>query len=143
MSKGKQPLGRLALAFAALMTVAGAAAPSLADDDRWDRRDGNREWRWDGGGDWRHDNDGWRHDGWRNNWRHDDRRWGHNWGPGWGNNWGPGWGNNWRKHRPSYVYVYPQPYYYQPQPYYYRPRPYHQGYYARPSYNFVIPLHID
>ena len=77
-------------------------------------------------------------DNWQwNNGYHRDRNWGdddngHNWRHG--NN---GWGNNWRHddHYPRYVYVRPRPYYY-PQPYYY-------DYYGRPSFNFIIPLHID
>lgn len=128
MSKRKTVIGRLALAFAALLTVLAVSGPTLADDDwrRWGR-DNDRHWS---------DNDG-RRD-------HDNRRdWGHGNG-GWGNNWNNnrrhsnnGWGNNWRRndHYPRYVYVRPRPYYY-PQPYYY-------DYYARPSFNFVIPLHID
>lgn len=156
MSNGKKRLGGLALAFAAVMAVFAAAGPALADDDGGRRWNGDREWRWDGGGggSWRHDmegwrdngrrNDGWQRDGWRNNWRNDGWRndgwrWGNNWRNDgrWGHNWGPGWGNNWRRQYPNFVYVYPQP------QYYHRPRPYYQDYYARPSFNFVIPLDLD
>jgi len=150
MSKGMKRSGRLALAIAALLTVLAVSGPSWADNDwndnwNWRHNQGWDNHRWDNNG-WRQrdwDNDGWRNRGWGNNWRHDN----------WGHNWGHNWGNNWRRN-PSFVFVYPQPYYqpqpyyYQPQPYYYQPRPYYyrpyyQGYYRQPSFNFVIPLHID
>jgi len=125
MSKRKVGIGRLAIAFAALLTVLAVAGPTRADDDwgRWNQWNNGRHDRsdHDDGSNWRHGNNGWGNGGWNNNWRH-------------GNN---GWGNNWRHddHYPRYVYVRPRPYYY-PQPYYY-------DYYGRPSFNFIIPLHID
>lgn len=125
MSKGKLGIGRLAIAFAALLTVFAVSGPVQADDN-WQWNNGyhrDRDWGDDDGDGhhWRHGNNGWGNGGWNNNWRHRN----------------DGWGNNWWHHDyyPRYVYVRPRPYYY-PQPYYY-------DYYGRPSFNFVIPLHID
>ena len=129
MSKQRVGIGRLALAFAALLTVLAVSGPSRADDDwgRWNQWNNGRHDDRDHGN-WGHGNDGW-----NNNWRHGNDGWGNNWRHG-----NDGWGNNWRHYNnryPAYVYVRPRPYYY-PQPYYY-------DYYGRPSFNFIIPLHID
>jgi hypothetical protein len=121
MSKRNVAIGRLALAFAALLTVAAAAGPSRADDN-WNQWNQHRDRGDHDDGRWGHGNGGW-----GNNWRHDN--WGHNWGPGWGNN-----SRHYDNRYPPYVYLYPRPYFY--------PRPYYYDYYGSPSFNVIIPLHI-
>lgn len=126
MSKGKTVTGRLALAFAALLTVLAVSGPTLADDD-WRRWGHDNDHYWGDNDGRRHDNDGW---------RHRDGGWGNHWDNGWGNNWRhhDNWGHRKRYDYPRFVYVQPRPYY---------ARPYYYDYYSRPSFNFVIPLHID
>jgi hypothetical protein len=122
-------LGRIGLAFAALILIAVVATPALADEESFEQRYQKR-YLYDYPN---YRNNNHRHNNYRgNNYRHRNRH-RHNDNDGF---FSFGFGGGPVYSDPPYYYAPPPQYYYPPPAYYPQPRYYQPG----PSFNLTIPL---